>query len=1057
MSPERPRAGFVAAVWLALGACQAGDALGPAPADPPLAMASRIGVPPRGIADVLGPIGHALAQPTLPDTESERLDPSRWTRNFETTRQLAWRARGRGDVQGQIAFLEQFLGSGSLNENGVAMVGIDLAASYAVLGDMDRARVRLAAALDIAERNQFVEVQVLAHQAECLIRTQLGLPAEAETSLAKARAGIRVIRRSSDKTRSDVLSIYQFFLPYFEAQSERCLAELARVRGRPAEAETHARAALDWMLTQRERWPARIAWQANPGIWAPIRGGGSHRDSVTLDRLLIETDDARIALADSLRVQGKLAEAETALRETVRAVTARAGAASIESATRLLPLGALLAERGRFADARRLARAALAIHARHGTPQRHWSVVEARLLEIETLAAQKRWPQAGELWARLESDLAADPIGRVRFVERNPVRIALALETGRAGEALAWATAARREAEAAFGALHPASIEAAMLEGLALAANGDPRAALERLDAALPLLLERLAEVDDESGRYGAAARRQRRLIEGTMLVAAADPARAEALFVLAERVKAKATDRAIAQGTARLAARSDRLGALIRSEQDIRRQARAAETALARLAGTEDFAQRAPALRAGIERLQGEAAMRRAEIERGFPRYAELMSPRPPGFAQVQAMLRSDEAMIAFYSAQRSTLVWAIPKHGPVRFALVELEAAELERRVAELRRAVDSGAATVGALPPFDVALAHDLYRRLLAPVEPGWGAAERLSVAPHGALAMLPLGLLPTAPEIGTKGAMPFVEYRSVAWLARRAAIAQVPSATALAALRAVPPAEGERADFIGLGDPAFDRVRAAQAETAGDPALRLALRGVRAVAAGEAAPDGRLSRRLGELAPLPDTGFELTEIARALGVDPARAVLTGAAAHPGVTRQAEFGRHRVIAFATHGLVAGDIEGLYEPALALSPAEGGGSGDGLLTASDVLDLRLDADWVVLSACNTAAAQGEGAEAISGLGRAFFYAGARALLVSNWAVETVSARQLTTTLFRAQAANPGLGRDRALRRAMLDMIERGEGHDPAKGRAAYALAHPLFWAPFALIGDGG
>ncbi|MBP6482881.1 MAG: CHAT domain-containing protein [Pseudomonadales bacterium] len=79
-------------------------------------------------------------------------------------------------------------------------------------------------------------------------------------------------------------------------------------------------------------------------------------------------------------------------------------------------------------------------------------------------------------------------------------------------------------------------------------------------------------------------------------------------------------------------------------------------------------------------------------------------------------------------------------------------------------------------------------------------------------------------------------------------------------------------------------------------------------------------------------------------------------------------------------------------------------------MLTMEEVLGLRLDADWVVLLACNTAAAGRQSGESISGLGRAFFYAGARALLVTHWAVETESARMLTTEMFRLLAAEPGL-----------------------------------------------
>ena len=84
--------------------------------------------------------------------------------------------------------------------------------------------------------------------------------------------------------------------------------------------------------------------------------------------------------------------------------------------------------------------------------------------------------------------------------------------------------------------------------------------------------------------------------------------------------------------------------------------------------------------------------------------------------------------------------------------------------------------------------------------------------------------------------------------------------------------------------------------------------------------------------------------------------------------------------------------------------SPEVTGDKDDGLLTMDKVLTLKLDADWVVLSACNTASGEGAGAEAVSGLGRAFFFAGAKALLVSNWPVDSVASRTMMTDLFRNQ-----------------------------------------------------
>ena len=125
-----------------------------------------------------------------------------------------------------------------------------------------------------------------------------------------------------------------------------------------------------------------------------------------------------------------------------------------------------------------------------------------------------------------------------------------------------------------------------------------------------------------------------------------------------------------------------------------------------------------------------------------------------------------------------------------------------------------------------------------------------------------------------------------------------------------------------------------------------------------------------------------------------------------------------------------------------------------DGLLTLAEILELKLRADWVVLSACNTASADGQASEAVSGLGRAFFFAGAKALLVSHWPVETISARLLTTEIFRRQSANSNLSRSQAARQASLAVMEQTA--KPERGQS-YSYAHPMFWAPFVVVGDGG
>ena len=217
------------------------------------------------------------------------------------------------------------------------------------------------------------------------------------------------------------------------------------------------------------------------------------------------------------------------------------------------------------------------------------------------------------------------------------------------------------------------------------------------------------------------------------------------------------------------------------------------------------------------------------------------------------------------------------------------------------------------------------------------------------------------------------------------------------------------------------------------------------------------EGVSSADLAQLPRLPDTAVELTAIAKALGLDPAKVLHLGKEANEQAVETTDLSHYRIIDFATHGLVPGELDGLTQPALALTaPAVAGVPGDGLLTMEKILALKLDADWVVLSACNTGAGAGAGAEAASGLGQAFFYAGTRTILVTNWSVHSASARELVSDLFRRQAADPKLSRGEALRQAMMALMD-DKGFNNAAGKMLFSYAHPLFWAPYTIIGDGG
>jgi CHAT domain-containing protein len=279
-----------------------------------------------------------------------------------------------------------------------------------------------------------------------------------------------------------------------------------------------------------------------------------------------------------------------------------------------------------------------------------------------------------------------------------------------------------------------------------------------------------------------------------------------------------------------------------------------------------------------------------------------------------------------------------------------------------------------------------------------------------------------------------------------------------------LRSLPQGNPERKAFAGFGDPFFNKKQLAEAKkekVIKKPRVAslqesLQVRGIRITDTGNLDSEAITSSHIGMLNRLPDTAAEIKSIANALEADTDADIFLGKKASERRVKTMNLSDRRVIAFATHALVPGDLDGLDQPALAFcSPEVTGENEDGLLTLGEILKLKLNADWVVLSACNTGAADGAGAEAVSGLGRAFFYAGSRAILVSMWPVETTSARQLTSKLFEYQKEDKTLSRAGALRQSVLALMDGPGMKDPSTGKIAASYAHPFFWAPFIIVGE--
>jgi CHAT domain-containing protein len=576
---------------------------------------------------------------------------------------------------------------------------------------------------------------------------------------------------------------------------------------------------------------------------------------------------------------------------------------------------------------------------------------------------------------------------------------------------------------------------------------------------------------DADSGTTAAASEaRLRAIMESYFSLLSRNPqlsvsSAAAETFAFSDAARGQAVQRALQASSIRSAAKDPELMKLVRVSQDSEKQLGAAiatENNLLSQPGEERDDDALKEVQAQIQKLQAARAQADKDIAQNFPDYGNLTQPAPPTPDAIQAALTDDEAFISFYFGRFDGFVWVVRKGVPITFSRIALSAAQLETEVNKLREALEPRAAMISDIPAFDLARASTLYDKLLKPVEAAWKPAKRLVVVTNGALGLLPLSLLPTAPaEINRDDDPLFSRYRKVPWLARTHAVSLMPSASALVTLRQLPPAKPGRAELVAFGDPLFSQDEADEAAK-NQPTTQVAdagsvTRGAPLKRRSSPQLDGVASADLAMLPRLPDTADELKSIALALQADPTKALHLGKDANEQVVKSMDLSGVKVLAFATHGLVPGELDGLTQPALALSsPAVAGVTGDGLLTMEEILTLKLDADWVVLSACNTGAGSGAGAEAASGLGHAFFYAGTKALLVTNWSVHSESARELVSDLFKLQAADPKLARSEALRQAMMALVD-GAGYVGSDGKTAFAYAHPLFWAPYSIIGDGG
>jgi CHAT domain-containing protein len=491
-------------------------------------------------------------------------------------------------------------------------------------------------------------------------------------------------------------------------------------------------------------------------------------------------------------------------------------------------------------------------------------------------------------------------------------------------------------------------------------------------------------------------------------------------MFEVAQSIRGTTVAQTMAMTMARLASGMDEIGQLIRNLQDARYERdKAREELYLAQADPKSLSVQLAELEQDLAALNSKIADLERQVQSAAPNYNQLLDQKVPA-RDVLAALRPHEALAQILLGRDSSFVFFADADGISAYE-VELNEQHAGVLVSKMRNAVEA----TDQLRTFPVGDAYNLYEKLFGPVKDRLAKANHFIIVPSGPLLSLPFGVLVVEPP----GHFSRAYYSEVAWMAIRQGLTVAPSVQSFANLRSTAQPSKASSSFIGFGDfsPHSDSVDAVLKSLDMPETCRA-----------EAAQFASATRER-----LPNSAGELRQVATALGA-PESSLVLGDSFSLATVQKTVLDKYRIIYFSTHGLLPSKLKCFREPALVVSKPPDARS-NGLLTSSEIAELRLDADLVVLSACDTGGPEGQaGGESLSGLARSFLYAGARSLLVTHWAIlEKPSTELLITSFKRLGSENVSLAE--ALRDGQAALIENPN------------TSHPMIWGAFTIVGDGG